>query len=56
MDIQTAKRYRTACIIGFMIQLIAAATAVKASLYESHGLTKRASQVMQFLIPQSTGH
>ena len=56
MDIQITRKSRTACIIGFMIQLIAAATAVKASLYESHGLTKRASQVMQFLIPKSTGH
>ena len=55
MKIKTARKYRTACIIGLTVYLITAAPTVKTNLHEYYGLTKRASQITQFFIPISAG-
>ena len=53
MKIQTARKYRIACITGLAIYLITVAPTVKFSLSEYYGLSKREAQVTQFFIPLS---
>lgn len=55
MKIQTAKKYRTACIIGLIVYVATAAPTVKSHLSEYYGLTSREAQVMQFFIPLGAG-